>query len=85
MNAIRRTITTSAAALVAAASTHPVAGWQPACEIVVDSLTGGSPCLDAPQPAAGFSIAGLWNCLAVLLRRQRCGDRPPAAARSATC
>jgi hypothetical protein len=67
MNALRRTITISAAALVALASTIPVAGSASACEIVVDSYTGSASCLDAPQPGTGFSIAWLWIGLAAVL------------------
>jgi hypothetical protein len=67
MNAVRRTLTTSAAALVAAASTLPLAGSAAACEIVVDSYTGSAQCLDVPQPTSSFSIAWLWIGLAAIL------------------
>jgi H+/Cl- antiporter ClcA len=67
MNAVRRTVTISAAALVAAASTIPLAGSAAACEIVVDSYTGSTQCLDVPQPATGLSITWLWIGLAVAL------------------
>ena len=67
MNAVRRTITISAAALVAAASTIPLAGSASACEIVVDSHTGSAQCLHVPQPATGVSITWLWIGLAVVL------------------
>jgi hypothetical protein len=67
MNALHRTNTISAAAVLAAASTIPLAGSASACEIVVDSYTGSARCLDAPQPATGVSIVWLWIGLAVVL------------------
>lgn len=88
MNALPRTITISAAALVAAASTIPLAGSASACEMVVDSYTGSAQCLDVPQPATGLSIAWLWIGLAValaaaaalLMARRRPLKRLPAPA-----
>jgi hypothetical protein len=86
MNAVRRTLTTSAAALVAVASTLPLAGSAAACEIVVDSYTGSAQCLDLPQPTSSFSIAWLWigfaavltTAVAVLVARRRPLKRRPA-------
>ena len=88
MNAVRRILTTSAAALVAAASTLPLAGSAAACEIVVDSYTGSAQCLDMPQAASSFSIAWLWiglaavlaTAAAVLVARRRPLKRLPAPA-----
>jgi hypothetical protein len=92
MNPVRRTITISAVALVAAVSTIPLAGSAFACEYVVDPFTGSARCVDAPQPSydTGASLAWLWISLAVVLAttaavflaRRRPLKRLPAPAAS---
>ena len=68
MNAVRRTITLSAAGLVAAASMIPLARIGVGLRDRRGLATPGQQrCLDLPQPATGLSIAWLWIGLAVVL------------------
>jgi hypothetical protein len=95
MNRIRRIIATSAAVLVAAASTIALAGSAYACQTVVDPFTGTPQCIDTSQPSyappadpspwLGISVGVVLVVTAlVLLVRRRPARRAPAVAQPRT-
>jgi hypothetical protein len=91
MNRIHRALTTTAAVLVAAASTIGLAGSAFACQIVVDPFTGTPQCTNTVQPTSAASTDS-WPWLeisigvllvvtaVVLLVRRRFVNRAPAPA-----